>query len=598
MLKKSSLLLIGLICIPVLILVWFSVQLEQKQQQLVNHQFQGLVELQLEAADDLFQAHFRRLEKALKEEAFILYEAKDKDFPLDTLRSIGKSSPYIEQVFIRDSDQATLYPTFETATQRELQFLKQTEVLLNSTNLFVRSQESATPNQAPQANTSRTPYSAQLKSEPVAPKLQITQSNRIQSSPQRSSDSIAFETDAVQSDVQKPNSDFSGLQSGWIAWYNNTQLQHIYWQETPDNQVIGFSMNSARLLSDLINLLPDQNEASTTPALKNAVVTLHNSRGELSYEWGAITYDAVQQSKPIKILHLNHPLGSWRLDFHSTSLIAPPSQWLEKSAFVLLTLLGLSLLAWLIYKEQTRESRLALQRVNFVNQVSHELKTPLTNVRMYAELLERQLGDDQTKPKRYLDVINNESQRLTRLIENVLSFSKLGRESLEISLQQGSLKDGVDNTLAAFSPALIQRGINPILDCECDAAVMIDVNCLEQILNNLLSNCEKYAANSGDLVVSCWQEGDRSYIRVQDNGPGIPASSSHSIFEQFYRVSNKLTDGVSGTGIGLNIAKELAIKHGGNLELEPSEHGASFLLSLYTPPLASTNLDTIDTSKA
>ena len=124
--------------------------------------------------------------------------------------------------------------------------------------------------------------------------------------------------------------------------------------------------------------------------------------------------------------------------------------------------MALSALGWLVYREQTRESRLALQRVNFVNQVSHELKTPLTNVRMYTEMLENQLDDEQVKQKRYLNIINNESKRLTRLIDNVLSFSKLERDSLDLNLQMGTVQECINNTLEAFAPAFAQRGIRPV----------------------------------------------------------------------------------------------------------------------------------------
>lgn len=577
-----------------MILGWFSVQLEQNQQQLVKHQFQGLVELQLDAVDDIFQGHFQRLEKAFQLEIETLYNLKDDHYATETLRQLGKSSPYIEQVFIQTSDSETLYPTYTNATQQEIKFLQETQTLLSSATLFNDKQEET--NTLTTANTiaSRTAYSAQLKSAPSAPRLSISeQQSKIQLDSRNTSASYAQSipsadvADAITPQAISTQDNIEPTPSGWIAWYNNTKLQHIYWQTTPDGDVIGFSINHARLLSDLINLLPDQSAIDNIPALKNAAITLRNSRGENSYEWGGISTEDIIRLKPIKSKHLSHPIGSWRLDFSTPSLYPTATKWVEKVSIIILTLLGLSFLAWLVYREQTRESRLALQRVNFVNQVSHELKTPLTNVRMYAELLESQLDEEQTKPKRYLDIINNESQRLTRLIENVLSFSKLGRNGLEISRSQGTLKTSVHNTLQAFTPILTQRGLRPSIECDCDDQVMLDNHCIEQILNNLLSNSEKYAADSGTIDIHCWQERDVSYIRVKDNGPGIPATHATRVFNQFYRVSNQLTDGVSGTGIGLSIARELARKHGGDLILEPTDIGASFLLSLHTPSIQS-----------
>lgn len=602
-------------------------QLEKNQQQLVKHQFQSLVQLQLEAVDDLFQSHFQRLETALQGETRILLSSKDNQYSTETLRGIVKSSPYIEQVFILDQQRDTLFPLAEHATQQELRFLQQANTLLTTQNLFSRKSETpsnialvTTPylsqneQQAPSPKRSTpAPYNAQLKQKVSKAPLPLSSEHRQKYSSESAqantpstnpvntntptlamldqerapADDISPQ-DTFTAAIEDQTRKYEPTDTGWIAWYNNTQLQHIYWQTTPDNEVIGFAINSARLLSDLINLLPDQNQVNLSEQLKNASIYLKNSRGDISYEWGNIEI-LPNSLKPIKAINLSHPLGSWRLEYISPTLTPTKENWLEKLLIIALTLTTLSLLGWLIYREQTRESRLALQRVNFVNQVSHELKTPLTNVRMYAEMLETHLDDDQKKPKRYLDVINTESQRLSRLIDNVLSFSRLERDNVELCLQQGSVDTCIRNTLQAFAPALAQKGLDPLFTSHCPSKVLIDPHCTEQILNNLLSNIEKYAANSGSINIECWHENEISFIRVHDNGPGIDLTSSSQIFNQFYRASNKLTDGVTGTGIGLSIARELARKHGGDLLLEPSEQGACFLLSLHTPPASNTH---------
>ena len=641
-------------------------QLEQNQQQLVKHQFQSLIQLQLEDVDDLFQSHFQRLETALQTETNLLLASKDQQYSTSSLRQLVKNSPYIEQVFILDQQRDTLFPVIKNATQQELYFLQQTQTLLSTKNLFMQPQESPpsiaaanhasadgdsqpvsangkqeireteqfktterlnskeSNNQLSAKRSSPAPYSAQLKQKADSAPLTLS-SNRIQQYSAEPEPSSEIASSIALSDIQEESAKLTGSKlahsdiqesvsadsitvlskptptslptrqslptlkkhkqpkdSGWIAWYNNTQLQHIYWQSTADNEVIGFAINSARLLSDLINLLPDQTEVNSNEQLTNAGIYLKNSRGDISYEWGNIELTP-ENLKPIKTINLSHPLSSWRLEYISPSLSPTQDRWLEKLLVILVTLTALSLLGWLIYREQTRESRLARQRVNFVNQVSHELKTPLTNVRMYAEMLENHLEEDQTKPKRYLSVINNESQRLSRLIDNVLSFSRLERDSVELSLQVSTVDACIRNTLQAFAPALTQRGLEPVFQSKCTSQVMIDPHCTEQILNNLLSNIEKYAANSGEISIECWHTHSTTFIRIHDNGPGIDMSASNQIFNQFYRVSNKLTDGVTGTGIGLSIARELARKHGGDLILESSQCGACFLLSLHTP---------------
>lgn len=627
-------------------------QLEKNQQELVKHQFQNLVQLQLEHVDDLFQSHFQRLETALQTETNLLLASKDQQYSTSALRQLVKNSPYIEQVFILDQQRDTLFPVIKNATQQELYFLQQTQTLLSTKNLFIQSQENPPSIAANSASTnsnsqpvspdgiqelrgseqfktterlnskesknllsanrsSPAPYSAQLKQKADSVPLTLS-SERTQQYNIEPEASAEIASSIALSDIQEESTKLTGSKlahnenqdsvladsiaalsmptrtssqpkdSGWIAWYNNTQLQHIYWQSTANNEVIGFAINSARLLSDLINLLPDQTEVNSNVQLTNAGIYLKNSRGDISYEWGNIELTP-DNLKPLKTINLSHPLGSWRLEYISPSLSPTQDRWLEKLLVILVTLTALSLLGWMIYREQTRESRLARQRVNFVNQVSHELKTPLTNVRMYAEMLDNHLEEDQTKPKRYLSVINNESQRLSRLIDNVLSFSRLERDSVELSLQAGTVDACIRNTLQAFAPAFTQRGLEPIFQSKCASTVMIDPHCTEQILNNLLSNIEKYAANSGKVSIECWQKNSTTFIRIHDNGPGIDMSAANQIFNQFYRVSNKLTDGVTGTGIGLSIARELARKHGGDLVLESSKCGACFLLSLHTP---------------
>jgi len=128
-------------------------------------------------------------------------------------------------------------------------------------------------------------------------------------------------------------------------------------------------------------------------------------------------------------------------------------------------------------------------------------------------------------------------------------------------------------------------GIAVSVEGSADRCVALDVDALEQILGNLINNVEKYATNATTLHVRLHQDADTTTITVSDDGGGIPDAQSETIFAPFVRLSNKLTDGVSGTGIGLSIARQLACLHGGNLILVPTESGATFELTLNTPEL-------------
>ena len=166
---------------------------------------------------------------------------------------------------------------------------------------------------------------------------------------------------------------------------------------------------------------------------------------------------------------VSEPLGAWRLEYYASSSVAGAAAgglpWWRGPAPAALLALGVLALAFYFYREQAREMRDAAQRVSFVNQVSHELKTPLTNIRMYAELLDKDLGEqsnagEDNRSRRYLDVIVFESQRLSRLIGNVLSFSRSRREALELHRQSGVVDDVIQRVLDQFEPALRTKDID------------------------------------------------------------------------------------------------------------------------------------------
>jgi signal transduction histidine kinase len=138
-----------------------------------------------------------------------------------------------------------------------------------------------------------------------------------------------------------------------------------------------------------------------------------------------------------------------------------------------------------------------------------------------------------------------------------------------------------------FREPLAARGVEVRFDAGAPGPVLLDADSLGQILDNLLGNVEKYAPGSGVVEVSTRRQGDASTIVVADRGPGIPDRSREEVFKPFRRLSSKLTDGVSGTGLGLTIARDLARLHGGDVRLGPSARGARFEVTLETPAAGS-----------
>jgi len=202
---------------------------------------------------------------------------------------------------------------------------------------------------------------------------------------------------------------------------------------------------------------------------------------------------------------------------------------------------------------------------------------------MYADLLESDLhrmpDDVTTQPKSRLKVIAEESQRLSRLIGNVLTMARQQRQTLTLKPQTAIVDDVIRDVLRQFEPALSRCEITASFEAAAGEPVSIDVDVVEQILVNLFSNVEKYAASGGVLQVASSQTGETTTITVSDGGPGIPARHHEAIFQPFYRSSDRLVD-VAGTGIGLSIARELAQLHGGDVRLVDSETGACFEVTL------------------
>jgi signal transduction histidine kinase len=146
----------------------------------------------------------------------------------------------------------------------------------------------------------------------------------------------------------------------------------------------------------------------------------------------------------------------------------------------------------------------------------------------------------------------------------------------------------IADTLESFRPVLQEAGVQIAFTPDAGRMVMLDADVLTQILGNLFSNVEKYAVGGQALEVTSRQTDDRTEIQVADRGPGVPAAQADEIFKPFVRLSNSLTDGVSGTGIGLTIARDLARLHGGDVTLARAEVGACFRVVLRTPPITTT----------
>jgi signal transduction histidine kinase len=367
---------------------------------------------------------------------------------------------------------------------------------------------------------------------------------------------------------------------GWLAWYWQDGLHLLLWRRTPGGAVVGAEVDRVVLLSRLVASLPDR-------AVVPGRVALVDARGDPLHRWGG--YDPPPGARPRSARHLGYPLDAWRLEYYPDPAAEPEvyggtlalAATLGVAAVVLTLVVGA---AW-VWRASTRAMREARQRVGFVTQVSHELKTPLANIRLYAELLEDDLdGVDDDRPRERLSVVVAESQRLSRLIGNILTFTKQQRGDAARPRGPVSVDAAVTHTLEQFRPALEAKGVELDVDLDAPRPALADADGLEQVLANLVGNVEKYAAEGGWLGITTRQTADRTTIQVADRGPGVPGRWSERIFQPFTRLSDRMTEGATGTGLGLAIARTLVDAWGGTLRHHPPSDGpgAVFVVELAT----------------
>jgi signal transduction histidine kinase len=252
---------------------------------------------------------------------------------------------------------------------------------------------------------------------------------------------------------------------------------------------------------------------------------------------------------------------------------------------VLVTVLVISVLVGgtLLMREARREAFEAARKTSFVSNVSHELKTPLTTIRMYAELLGEGRVKDENKQRNYLGTIINESQRLTRLVNNVLDFSRLEQGRKKYNTDNVSPAEVVRSVLDIQRPRLEEAGFEVATDLTDAVGLHIrtDRDALEQVLLNLIDNALKYAADGHWLGVRITRTDNFLKLIVSDRGPGVPSDQTEKIFEMFHRVDDSITARLPGAGLGLSIARRLLRDQDGDLYYESNlPQGASFVASL------------------
>jgi signal transduction histidine kinase len=288
---------------------------------------------------------------------------------------------------------------------------------------------------------------------------------------------------------------------------------------------------------------------------------------------------------PLHRARLSPPFGDFELSFVVDALPRAPGSALL--AWVAVTL-GVVLLGGflLMYRFAIGQMRLARQQQDFVSAVSHELKTPLTSIRMYGEMLKAGWADD-AKKRVYYDYIHSESERLSRLIDNVLQLARLTRNSQSFDLKPVGAAELLDMVRSKVGTQVERAGFTLDIrnDVPPDATVTVDADAFAQIFINLVDNALKFSAGAAVKAVEIAARGESDggvLFTVRDHGPGVRKAEMKKIFELFYRPENELTRETVGTGIGLALVRQLAVAMGARVDLRNCDPGAEF--RLHFPP--------------
>jgi len=249
------------------------------------------------------------------------------------------------------------------------------------------------------------------------------------------------------------------------------------------------------------------------------------------------------------------------------------------SVIVVLMLLGVVL----IVRDIARETETTRLRTEFVHNVSHELKTPLTLVRLYGETLQRKEDLEEEEKREAYEIITKESERLSHLINNVLDFSRIEMGRKEFNFKKGNLSDVVRDTLDSYRYHLEKKGFKIQAEIAHDLPQMdFDPEAMASVLINLLSNAMKFSPGQKEVAVRLFKEKNSAVLRVEDKGIGISPRETSKIFRRFYRVKDKVSAETGGSGLGLTLVKHITEAHGGRVKVE-SQPGEGSIFSVILP---------------
>jgi signal transduction histidine kinase len=580
-LKKRIITYWLLLIVPTVIIAAVAFRLLQHEQERINQQALVSTRKSVQVIGDTLQGTVQAVEDELTA-ALIALDQQDIG---NTLSRWEVTNPLIRNTFILDPARGLLKPRpDDTVTGEEAQFINRYNALFTGR---VPWQTSAldSANQNRKKETVSFPGSIASESDNRSSRVP---SDKVASRQQSARRALLDLAKAVSEQSQSAPAELEAAQpgtSGWISWFADNNLFLLGWvKRQPHGYYYGVELEIMTLLSRLILDFP---QPESLP--EGIVYGLTDGAGNMLHQVG----DAmVSGLRPDIEISLSPQLPHWQIVVFLTEISGggqPSNGFFILSVLVLAIFVIAIFVGGLLFTRQSLQNfKDARQKTNFVSNVSHELKTPLTSIRMYAELLSANRIKSDLKKKQYLQVITDESQRLTRLVNNILDFSRLEQKRKQYRFENLDMRRILTEILGVQKLRLHQSGMT--LEKQIPASPVMantDRDAVEQVLLNLIDNAVKYASEGAIMAVSLEEHDGYCRIKIKDRGPGVSKSHQNKIFDKFYRVDDSLTAKQPGSGLGLSISRRLLRDLNGDLYYESRANGGSRFVVLI--PLAQTD---------
>ena len=356
----------------------------------------------------------------------------------------------------------------------------------------------------------------------------------------------------------------------------------------PSNAFAGVLLKESFVRDDL--LVGSMNKVSNiyhgnTAVASALTITISDETNQVLFS------NAPSQNEHFLESNFDPPFSNWkvRVGLKNTNIDElARNSFLHSAGATVLVLLFLLLGMALIIRATDREARLAQAKSNFVSNVSHELKTPLSLLNLFSEILELGRVNSEEKKTEYYRIIRHESLRLNKMIDNILDFSKIEAGRKAYVFAAGDMAEVIDHVLSSYRYQIVNSGFDVQTNIQPDLPpVLIDRDAMEQAISNLLDNAIKYSRDVKQLSITVERRAANLAIEIADRGIGIPRAEQGKVFEKFYRVGNGLVHDVKGSGLGLSLVKHIVEAHNGTITVE-SEVGKGSRFTILLPLIGET----------